>query len=108
VKSVSLRVAGDGIGPDAGLVVEDYDAADPAVHDAVPCCDFDRVISHAIINDNRTFVCRVARMGLRTAPQLEREFVNVDVILRQYWHHHMIRNRDHLRLYLINNGMNTR
>jgi hypothetical protein len=61
-------------------------------HHQFPGC----IALHDIVNDNRTFVYRVARMGLGTARQLEREFVNADQILRQYWLHHSIRNRNHL------------
>jgi hypothetical protein len=39
--------------------------------------DVARIISHAIINDNRTSHCFVVLFGLRTDPKLDHDYVNV-------------------------------
>lgn len=58
------------------LVVANYDAAGPASNsNAVPTLDVNRITSHLLIGDNIRLGHRVARMGMRTAIQVECECV---------------------------------
>jgi hypothetical protein len=65
---------------------DDYDAREPCVLDPIPCLDLGRVICHAPRHRQRQFDFRLPRRanGLQSSPHLEREFINVDQILRQY------------------------